>query len=363
MKRIAIITTTINEGEGLLEWADSVEASELVEAELFVALDQKVHGGIPRVTHDARDRGLKTHLLWPNDQAVWSCSAPIGWKSIQRRNIALLEVLQRSDDFDYVLTVDDDNVPVNKNTFFSELLFGFEPTAAPTLSSETGWWNPGQMVNPLVHHRGYPLDERHRELAKPQDKPQLAYYPWDHETAVVAGLWTGDPDIDATERISKLPDVRFIGYKSQAGANPYPNVRLAPGTWSPFNTQSTTYDIRIAPLMQVLSGVGRYDDIWMSYVARRIMDEIGVCVNYGRPLVHQERNEHDLVVDLEKEMHGYRNTPRLCDLLRGMKLQGDTVVGMLDEVYTKLETYDDIVPRWTQLVNRAWLADLEQIGY
>lgn len=359
--KIAVISTTINDGRGYLRWAEALTYAD-DEVKIFVALDEKVHHEIYSVPREAMNVwGVDLNLLEPEDQDMWSCSAPIGWRSIQRRNVALLEALAWG--ADRVITVDDDNVPVEPSTYLETLNQAYTPGRSVLLDSASGWWNPGQMVSPQVHHRGYPLPERHLELEHRREAPSLLFPKDPPIVGVVAGLWLGDPDIDATERISKLPLVHFTGYKPNSGGSPYTQVSLAPGTWSPFNTQSTAFSAEVAPLMQVLSGVGRYDDIWMSYVARRIMDSLGLVVSYGQPLVRQERNEHDLTVDVEKEMYGYRKTPALIEALLEINLTETTPVGMLRELYFGLEAYDDLLPRWTQLVNRAWLADLEKMGY
>ena len=47
------------------------------------------------------------------------------------------------------------------------------------------------------------------------------------------------------------------------------------------------------------------DDIWGSYI---IQKKFPNSVIYNKPTVYQDRNEQDLVTNLEKEIIGYRNT-------------------------------------------------------
>ena len=49
--------------------------------------------------------------------------------------------------------------------------------------------------------------------------------------------------------------------------------------------------------------VGRMDDIFGSY----ILQKKGFNVVFGPPSVYQDRNEHDLTVDMKKEYIGYEN--------------------------------------------------------
>ena len=53
------------------------------------------------------------------------------------------------------------------------------------------------------------------------------------------------------------------------------------------------------------------DDIWASYY----LESLGNSVIYNKPTVYQERNEHNLTIDFEKEIIGYiNNIPLLEDL-------------------------------------------------
>ena len=56
--------------------------------------------------------------------------------------------------------------------------------------------------------------------------------------------------------------------------------------------------------------VGRMDDIWASYTVQK---QFPNSVIYNKVSVYQERNEHDIVLDLEREIIGYRNTLLLLE--------------------------------------------------
>ena len=118
--------------------------------------------------------------------------------------------------------------------------------------------------------------------------------------AVNAGLWLGDPDIDATTRLSA--PVTATGYGRAE------NFFVAAGAWAPFNSQNTALDRRALPAYFLSPGVGRYDDILASFIVKRIADHLGEGICYGHPLVRQQRNPHDLFSDLEREIMGMRIT-------------------------------------------------------
>ena len=84
------------------------------------------------------------------------------------------------------------------------------------------------------------------------------------------------------------------------------NFVLDVDTWSPINTQNTCYSSEIIPASLVLPHVGRFDDIWGNYLLRKVIDVMGHYTSYGKPIVIQERNEHDLWKDLEQELNGYK---------------------------------------------------------
>ena len=64
------------------------------------------------------------------------------------------------------------------------------------------------------------------------------------------------------------------------------------------------------PYYMMYPNVGRMDDIWASYTVQK---QFPNSVIYNKASVYQERNEHDIVLDLEKEIIGYRNTLRFLE--------------------------------------------------
>lgn len=101
----------------------------------------------------------------------------------------------------------------------------------------------------------------------------------DVRVAVSAGMWLGDPDIDAMARLCLM-----LNATSYTRTDSYV---LSPSTWSPFNSQNTAVLREVIPAYFMSWCVGRYDDIWPSYVVRRICDHLQQSVSYGLPVVHQ----------------------------------------------------------------------------
>lgn len=332
--KTAIITTTINVPNNLRRWGEQLGPNDVI----VVAGDQKTpHNDVYKVLEDI---GCETRYLHPIDQIEWMSSTATGWNCIQRRNIALLEALRFNPDI--IITVDDDNVPTRDNHVqrVRQVLDG-QVTTTTMLRSWTRWYNVGVALSPPVVVRGFPLDRRH-------DHPDLNYVTGMLRTGVLASLWLGDPDIDAVTRICHDPQVTDMVS---------PDVVLAPGTWCPFNSQATAYRRELAPLMMVWPGVGRYDDIWASYLAQRVMEHLGWVVRFGNPLVRQERNPHNLVRDLDQEMYGYRHTGDVTAALRDVTLTTTDVIECLRECFTGVRSLTT-VPRQTSDSWMAWLEDL-----
>jgi hypothetical protein len=338
MTGICLITTTIRTPHNLRAWREALGDAVV----LIVAGDLKSpHDSIEALLKDIP--GINVYLR-PDDQRRWESSDPTGWNCIQRRNLALLEALTYQPEI--VVTVDDDNWPVGYDAAgLLELLDG-EPHPVQVTASETGWFNAAGVLTPPVVHRGYPIGRRH-------DNPATRTGTVAARVGVHASLWLGDPDIDATERICCAPDI------VAAGAD----TVLDTGTWCPFNSQATAYRAELAPLMMCWPGVGRMDDIWASYLARRVMDRHGWLVHYGRPLVRQDRNPHDLAADVAAEQLGYEHTEAVTDVLRAVDLDGTaTVADAMRRCHSALITECGWLPDRTVAAFGAWIRDLEEVA-
>jgi hypothetical protein len=341
----ALISTTINVPGNLTKWREALDDDDVV----IIAGDlQSPHDEITAYMADLPGKNVYLH---PDEQTHWTVSAHIGWRCIQRRNIATLEALRYKPE--YIISVDDDNYPTSPLQViqYDEILRGHRQS--PMVMSGSGWFNPGLACMPSVTHRGYPLHQR-RVDAKQVDY-NLTHF---HEPApigVAASLWIGDPDIDAIERLATDPEVESISF---------PRFTLAPGTWAPFNSQATAIIGELAPLFFMWPGVGRYDDIWASYLMRAVMQRHGYLVHYGEPLVRQVRNAHDVLKDLEHEMFGMRYNGSVINALRhaaqNMPHNDNDVLANLRIAFDYVGRLD-FMPRGLPAAFDAWCEDLEGI--
>jgi hypothetical protein len=127
------------------------------------------------------------------------------------------------------------------------------------------------------------------------------------------GLADLSPDVDAVWRMLMDRDFRF-----RHG----PSLHLPPGTWCPFNSQTTWWWPEAYPLMYLPSHCSfRMTDVWRSFVAQRCLWELGQGLVFHPPEVVQQRNPHDLLRDFADEVPGYLNNARITARLERLALR------------------------------------------
>ncbi len=254
------------------------------------------------------------------------------WNCIQRRNVGLLYAYEEG--FDVITTIDDDNL-VTSDDFLGIPGHGMTGRIMKIIAveSSTGWFNPCSLLRErngqIFYHRGYPLEQRGTEGDSFYSTSMV-----EKKVVVNAGLWIDDPDIDAITRMN-FP-IQVVGLQPEHQAR---NIALMPGTWAPFNSQNTSLSREVIPAYFLSPHVGRYDDIWASYIVRVIADHLKHLVSYGHPLVRQKRNEHDLFKDLELEVMGMELTSEFCSVLRRCQLDGTSYHDCYHEIIQQLEMY------------------------
>ena len=285
--------------------------------------------------------------LDPQDQEAlgYKCSGVIGYKTIQRRNIALLEAIRSG--ADVVLSIDDDNAP-RHSAYFAELRGAFgRPTG--TMIAGDAWYNLGNQAEARFIYRGFPFSLRADSQPPTLRLAREGLWP----VGVVNGLIYGDPDINAIDRYPN-GGPRVEDYRTY-GRPVYVNPRT---TWTPINSQNTAYVRELAPLAFVLPAVGRYDDIWASFMALRVMEATDYHVLFGEPSVMQERNPHNWLVDLEREIYGMRHTEAFCESLKAIPV--DPAKSVLDNLDAVRQGVTHL-PIQARLFMDAWLEDVARV--
>jgi reversibly glycosylated polypeptide len=329
--KTTIVTTTINVPTALERYADNARFYEHSDLNFVVIGDRKTPAETQEFCATLNSQWYPCEYLGIPEQQQYLERFPSLWDhlpfdSIQRRNIGLLKAWE--DGADVIITIDDDNWMLNHDFVRLHGVVGQSPEL-PAVESTSGWFNVCSVLEEAnglpFYHRGYPRGERWKE-----SEAFSCTAPIRRRVAVNAGLWLDDPDIDAMTRIEHPIVVR--GVRSSAPSR----FTLQPGTWSPFNSQNTALARDVIPAYFLSPRVGRYDDIWPSYIVTRIANHLGEVISYGEPLLRQKRNIHDLWRDLDAERVGMVLTDEFCAVLRCLTLRGKTYQQCYAEITNQL---------------------------
>lgn len=260
-----------------------------------------------------------------------------------RKNVGYLVAFSRLANCIY--ETDDDNAP--NETWHVRSGTSMCQPAAPR-----PWANVYRFFSDdLIWPRGFPLSL----VREPETFCHDAGGPLrEIECPIQQGLADIAPDVDAVWRLLLDRDYRFTGYRS---------IWLPPGTWCPFNSQSTWWWPVAYPLMYLPANCSfRMTDIWRSFIAQRCLWELGFGLAFHAPEVIQERNPHSLIQDFEQEIPGYLQNEYLVSVLQSTKLQpgSQEVSANLRRCYERLVETGFFPAEELSLVN-AWLADIEAI--
>jgi len=209
-----------------------------------------------------------------------------------RKNLGYLLAMARG--AEVIIETDDDNLPADG--FWQER----DATARAHLLENAGWVNPLRHFSTApVWPRGFPL-EFVREPEPDFTAAPLAR----HYCPIQQGLADGDPDLDAVYRLTQPLPPAF------SAAAP---LALGKNSWSPFNSQNTTWFKEAFPLLYLPSHCSfRMCDIWRSFVAQRICWANDWHILFHGATVFQQRNPHDLLHDFADEITGYLHNATIC---------------------------------------------------
>src|SRR4029077_2093685 len=113
--------------------------------------------------------------------------------SDNRRNVGYLMALESGADF--LISIDDDNYCPEQDDFFSAHAVVCDSAVSQrTVQSDTNWFNVCDLLRfepaRCVYPRGFPYFSRHRSSSTRELRLEA-------EVRINAGLWLGDPDLDA----------------------------------------------------------------------------------------------------------------------------------------------------------------------
>ena len=258
-----------------------------------------------------------------------------------RKNIGYLVALREG--AGVIVETDDDNFPGTE--FWAER----ERRRRAPLVTDAGWVNVYRyFTDANIWPRGLPLDRIRTAVPEFESLAEA-----EADCPIQQGLADENPDVDAIYRLAlPLPQV----FRKDR------RVALAQNSWSPFNSQNTTWWRDAFPLLYLPAYCSfRMTDIWRSFVAQRISWENGWAVLYHEPTVWQERNEHNLMRDFRDEVPGYLNNSAIAEALDKLPLRAgaDRLTENLRVCYEQLVRMELVGREELDLIE-AWEADLKE---
>jgi len=333
--KITITTTTIHIPYLIEDYVkDVIKYGRKDDVDFVITGDRKTPVEAKEYCHSLQEKyGIPVLFMDVEDQDIYldkysKLKAYLPWNCIQRRQVAILKAYE--DGADIIILIDDDNYIACEDYVGHHLGLGKE-TSLSTVSSPTGWYNICEDLEDRQARKFYPRG--YSWVNRIDEVKDSMWSKKEIRTVVNAGFWLGDPDIDAVTRLAAPIDV--ISYKRDH------NYALEKGTYSPFNSQNTAIHRDIVPVYFLVPDIGRFDDIWSSYIVERISWQMNDYVSYGQPLVKQNRNEHDLWVDAYAEEMGTKMTTEFCQWLKDIELTKNTYLECGIELFEKLKKHID----------------------
>ena len=260
-----------------------------------------------------------------------------------RKNLGYLKAID--DGARCIYETDDDNAP---NPAWSPRT---QIVPARAVSQE-GWVNAYRLfTDEFIWPRGFPPNLIRAGFSA---EPPATAGAEAVDAPIQQGLADRSPDVDALWRLLYDRDIRFLRSES---------IWLAPGSWCPFNSQSTWWWPDAFALMYLPSFASfRMTDIWRGLIAQRCLWEGGRGVVFHAPEVDQHRNPHDLMGDFEAEWSGYLGNERFASVLLDTALRPgiENAGANLLRCYEVLIERDFLPSKELELV-RSWIADLEAV--
>lgn len=329
MTRVAVTLTTINRPTLLSDFVDLQKRHGTgdVEVDYIVVGDLKTPSGTDEFVASLNGKTSSKFLYLDVEEQkrrfghltkLWD-HIPVN--SFARRNYG--DLLAYQEGYDAIIRIDDDNFPIDGSFFVDHALVGKE-RSVKSVRSDNGWYNICEVLRERdglqFYPRGFPFSIRWQPSRLETQDVSV-------RVAVNAGLWLGDPDVDAITRLCR--PVEATEFDTARYGRTF---ALAKGTWSPINTQNTAFARATIPAAFVSPFAGRYDDILSGYVLRRIVDHMDEAVCYGSPLLNQIRNVHNYWKDLDLERIGGETILQTTQILRDVKLTGTNYADCFGEV-------------------------------
>lgn len=387
MRTFDIVVTTIFEPDWLEGYLANIRTHGHADAvTIRIIADQKTPASVYQAARRAADQGFSVDCpdLDEQERYLRRLGVPpdfIPWNTDNRRNIGYLRAWESG--ADVLISIDDDNYCRPDSDFIAahSVVGGTSSAAGDSrLASGAAWFNLCDLLHgetaSTIYARGFPYSARIYTGGGGNHAVQIGPLPTDvpdRPVAVNAGLWIDDPDVDAVTRLALRP------FCDRADAT---DLILAPGTWSPVNTQNTAlhrdaiptyYYVRMGfPVKGMV--IDRFGDIWSGYFLQCCAQHLGEATRIGAPVADHRRTTHNLFKDLYQELAGIVLTEELLPWLREVSLTASTYTEayaeLADAIGEQAERFSGFLwdeggrefLRATSGHMRTWLAAIRTLG-
>jgi hypothetical protein len=297
-----IVITTIN---GLTEAIKKYTSSKFSDWQVIVVGDNK--------TPYIKSFGNLTFLSVQDQEKLgYHVIKNIPYNQYCRKNIGYLYAMKN--DAEIIYETDDDNHPYNDWKVPNDFNVTYRSLESDFVNICTLYTKKPKKIWP----RGFPL-----ELITTENKLEMTVSQARIKPGVIQTLADNDPDVDAIYRLVSSKPVKF--YKDF-------DVILAPGTFTPFNSQSTFWNKETFSFMYFPMYVGwRFADILRGYITQKLLWDIDSVLGYSSPIVYQERNPHNYMVDFNQELVLYNSIMPTINTIKS--LNKPSIVDIYTELY------------------------------
>lgn len=308
-----IVVTTIHDGSFLDEYFDHFQQyGYLDRVSFYVVGDLSTPEECQQKVEKYRAEGLQNwHYLGEKEQKAFlapfpELAAEIPWKSDNRRNVGFL--MAYSDKCDVIVTIDDDNFPKPEWPFLDSTGHASvgQELELKTAVGYRNWFNLCSTMDvtcksmnegDTIYARGFPYERRDVRCGLVSDTMTLG------RVGINAGLWSGDPDVDAATRLVT---------RCHVSENFSESYFLGSEVLSPINTQNTALIRAAIPAYYYVKmghpvggmKLDRFSDIFSGFFLQKCARAVGDKIRIGAPVVDHRRSRHNLYKDLWHELAG-----------------------------------------------------------
>lgn len=275
------------------------------------------------------------------------------WNHFSRKNLGYLFAICHKAEF--VFDFDDDNyIKLGDDGLVLDILPDDLVNVSVAMLGATAF-NHHPMMGATVNGswaRGFPLDslQNNATVGTVAFKEGIPL----SQVGVIQFQADNNPDVDAIHRITKpLP----MSFQSNSA------VLVPKHSYAPYNAQATIHS-KLAFWGLLLPGTvtGRVSDIWRSYFAQCIFADTELRLVFAPPKIHQFRNEHNNLGDLNAEQDLYNKAGELITYLSSWTSSETSLTKRLEHLYIGLYEHGYVE---LEDVTRAqfWLGVLIEFGY